>query len=264
MKWRYLLCLLLAAILAVPTAQAADGIAVTVDGQELSGQAFIQEDITYVQLVPLLEALGGWETVWDSQACAARAETDLFTLTAPLQCCYLLADAFSYDSGGVTFTLDGHTYVPLRSTANLLGAQVEFTGWDTPIQVHTSRERAYTEEDLYWLSRIISAESRGEGLKGQIAVGNVILNRVDSEEFPNTVQAVIFDCKDGVQFEPVSNGTIYDEPTEQSVLAARLALAGADAAADSLYFFNPALSQGLWVRQNRTYCTTIGCHMFFR
>ena len=176
----------------------------------------------------------------------------------------MLADAFPYEISAESLVLAGHTYVPLRSVANLLGARVEFIDWDSPVEVLTAQPRPFTEEDLYWLSRIISAESQGEGLKGQIAVGNVILNRVDSEEFPDTIREVVFDRKDGVQFEPVSNGTIYNEPTEQSILAARLALAGAVMAEDCLYFFNPALSQGLWVRQNRTYTTTIGCHMFFK
>lgn len=264
MKWRYLLCLLLAAMLIAPAAQAMDDVAVTVDGEELSGLAFVRDDVTYIQLSALLEALGGWETVWDEQAHAAMAETDLFTLTVPFQCRHVLADTFPYETGKASLVLSGCTYVPLRSVANLLGARVEFIDWDTPVQVLTNPQRAYTEDDLYWLSRIISAESKGEGLKGQIAVGNVILNRVDSEEFPDTIKEVIFDRRNGVQFEPTSNLTIYDEPTEQSVLAARLALAGADAAENCLYFFNPDLSQGLWVRQNRTYHTTIGCHIFFK
>lgn len=251
-------------MLAVPTAQAKDDVMVTVDGEELSGLAFVQEDVTYVQLSALLEAMGGWEAVWDDQAYAATAETDLFTLTVPFQRSHVLADAHPYETSGNSLLLSGRTYVPLRSVANLLGARVEFIDWDTPVKVLTGQQRAYTEDDLYWLSHIISAESKGESLRGQIAVGNVILNRVDSAEFPNSIREVIFDRKNGVQFEPVSNQAIYDEPTEQSVLAARLALAGVDAAAGSLYFFNPALSQGLWVRQNRAYYATIGCHMFFR
>ncbi|MDE7262549.1 MAG: cell wall hydrolase [Oscillospiraceae bacterium] len=263
MRWRTLFSLLLAVLLAVSTARARDEVTVTVDGETLDGTAFLQEDVTYIQLSALLEALGGWETVWDNQAGAATAVTGFFTLTVPFQCSHVLADACPYDTGRASLVLDGRTYVPLRSVANLLGAQVEFTGLDDPVQVLTTPERPYSEDDLYWLSRIINAESQGENLRGQIAVGNVILNRVDDPEFPDTIQAVVFDRKDGVQFEPVSNGTVYDEPTEQSVLAARLALAGADAAGDSLYFFNPSLSQGLWVRQNRTYCTTIGCHVFF-
>ena len=120
------------------------------------------------------------------------------------------------------------------------------------------------EEDLYWLSRIISAESRGETLIGQIAVGNVVLNRVRSEKFADSVKDVVFEVDSGyVQFEPVSNGTIYDEPTYRSMLAAKMALAGCDIVGDSLYFFSPALSSGSWIRANRTYLTTIGCHRFY-
>ena len=100
-------------------------------------------------------------------------------------------------------------------------------------------------------------------MSGQIAVGNVVLNRVRSTEFPESVQAVVFDRKDGVQFEPVSNGSVYDEPTARSVLAAKAALAGTDIVGDCLYFYAPALSQGTWIRSNRTYYTTIGCHRFY-
>ena len=73
-------------MLAVPTAQAKDDITVTVDGDELSGMAFVQEDVTYVQLSALLEAVGGWEAVWNGESNAVMAETGLFTLTVPCQC----------------------------------------------------------------------------------------------------------------------------------------------------------------------------------
>ena len=78
------------------------------------------------------------------------------------------------------------------------------------------------------------------------------------------IRDVIFDRKDAVQFEPVANGTIYSEPTAQSVLAARLALNGTSVVGNSLYFFNPSYSSGSWVRQNRPYHGTIGCHVFYR
>ena len=220
--------------------------------------------MTYVRLADLLEEMGGWETQWDHTSRTAWAETDLFTLDVPAQRSYVLADGFSFDTGGRSLLREGRTYVPLRSMANLLGARVDFVDWDTPVRVLDIGTASCTEEDFYWLCRIISAESKGESLLGQIAVGNVILNRAASSQFPNTVKGVVFDRKNGVQFEPVSNGSIYDEPTEQSILAARLVLAGVDAAGESLYFFNPALSKGQWVRANRTYDSTIGCHMFFR
>ena len=239
-------------------------ITVTVDGEELSGNIFVENGVTYTALAPLLDAIGGWKTQWDGSRRTAHAETDLFTLTAPIGAWHMTADGYTYHMNAPTLLLDGRTYVPLRSAASLLGCQVTFTDWQTPITVTTDRAWSYTEDDFYWLSRVISAESRGEDLLGQIAVGNVVLNRVLSPTFPNSIYAVIFDKKDAVQFEPVSNGTIYDPPTPQSQLAARLALNGASAVGDCMYFYNPSLSQGTWIRQNRTYYTTIGCHRFYR
>ena len=117
--------------------------------------------------------------------------------------------------------------------------------------------------DFFWLSRIIHAESGGEALNGQIAVGNVVLNRVASEDFPNSVPEVIFDTENGVQFEPVSNGSVVKQPTELSQEAARRALSGENTVGDALYFFAPALSQGTWIDSSRTYRQTIGCHRFY-
>ena len=123
-------------------------------------------------------------------------------------------------------------------------------------------QESQADEDLYWLSRIISAESRGEPLLGQIAVGNVILNRVADASYPNSVKEVIFDRTHGVQFTPTVNGAIHQEPEPCSVLAAALALNGANIVGDSLYFFSPAQSAGNWITANRPYYTTIGGHQF--
>ena len=254
MKGKKYLGLLLAVLLFASEAQAREDVTVTVGGETVP--AFVEAGVTYVRLADLLEEMGGWETQWDHTSRTAWAETDLFTLDVPAQRSYVLADGFSFDTGGRSLLREGRTYVPLRSMANLLGARVDFVDWDTPVRVLDIGTASCTEEDFYWLCRIISAESKGESLLGQIAVGNVILNRAASSQFPNTVKGVVFDR--------VSNGSIYDEPTEQSILAARLVLAGVDAAGESLYFFNPALSKGQWVRANRTYDSTIGCHMFFR
>lgn len=262
MKGKKYLGLLLAVLLFASEAQAREDVTVTVGGETVP--AFVEAGVTYVRLADLLEEMGGWETQWDHTSRTAWAETNLFTLDVPAQRSYVLADGFSFDTGGRSLLREGRTYVPLRSMANLLGARVDFVDWDTPVRVLDIGTASCTEEDFYWLCRIISAESKGESLLGQIAVGNVILNRAASSQFPNTVKGVVFDRKNGVQFEPVSNGSIYDEPTEQSILAARLVLAGVDAAGESLYFFNPALSQGKWVRANRTYHMTIGCHRFYK
>ena len=91
----------------------------------------------------------------------------------------------------------------------------------------------------------------------------MVLNRVASAEFPDSIYGVIFDDRWGGQFEPVRNGSIYQEPTEESVLAAKLVLEGASVAGNSLYFLSPSLTSNHWIMNNRPYVMTIGCHWFY-
>lgn len=264
MRNKRILSLLCALALAAGHTAYAHSVTVQVNGTPLQTDSYVRDGITYTPLVPLLEALGGWDTAWDADTRSALAQTDLFLLQVPADRDYVLADGFLFGLNGECYIENGRTYVPLRSVANLFGADVNFTGWEAPITVSTGRSLPHTDEDLYWLSRVISAESQGESLYGQIAVGNVVLNRVASLEFPNTIREVIFDIRNAVQFEPTSNGTIYHDPTAQSILAARLVLSGTNAVGDCMYFFNPSLSEGKWIRENRDYYTTIGCHRFYR
>jgi N-acetylmuramoyl-L-alanine amidase len=163
--------------------------------------------------------------------------------------------------------VNGSVLVPVRAFAEALGNRVDWSQTDgvtvTPGDGDPNGV-PYTEDELYWMSRIISAESRGEPLLGKLAVGTVVLNRVASPEFPNTIYGVIFDRKWGVQFTPVANGTIYDEPTAESVLAAKMVLEGARVAENSLYFLAPDLTDDHWIMKNREYVTTIGAHWFYR
>ncbi|MEA4934881.1 MAG: cell wall hydrolase, partial [Lawsonibacter sp.] len=171
-----------------------------------------------------------------------------------------------YVPGGIRI-VGGKMTLPLRVLAQATGAGLSWNATVSTVKLNTDGAKAptasYNEEDLYWLARVISAESGGESLLGQIAVGNVVLNRVKSDVFPNTIKDVVFDTKDGVQFEPTSIGTIYDPPTDSSVLAAKMCLEGADVVGDCMYFFAPALSKGTWIVKNCTYYMTIGCHQFY-
>ena len=118
----------------------------------------------------------------------------------------------------------------------------------------------YNQNDLYWLSRVIFAESGTQPIEGMIGVGNVVLNRVESIRFPNSVYDVIFQKN---QFSVVDCGMIYREPDERSIMAAKLCLEGADSVGESLYFINPALCNGSWFRNNLTFTQRIGDHDFF-
>ena len=259
MKKQLLCGLLAAALLALP-ARAARTVPVQVDGEMLAGVSHLENGVTYVPLRYLLDAFGGWSISWDSANARAAASSGQQSLTADPAADTVTVGGRSY--GGKVYVENGRTYVPLRLVCNLLGGSAV---WDPCLggAAVTSPSADYDAVDLYWLSRIISAESRGEPMTGQIAVGNVVLNRVESREFPDTIPGVIFDRVDGVQFEPVANGTVYQTPTAQSVEAAKRVLDGEVVLSDALYFYAPALSQGVWINANRTYHATIGCHRFY-
>jgi len=133
---------------------------------------------------------------------------------------------------------------------------------DTPSQVATrGSERS---EDLYWLSRIIHSEAQGESYEGKVAVGNVIMNRVSSSQFPNTIKGVVFDKQHGyTQFSPVIDGTIYNTPGADSIRAATEVLNGARPVGNALYFLNPRKATNFWIVQNRKLMMTIGLHDFY-
>ena len=96
-----------------------------------------------------------------------------------------------------------------------------------------------------------------------LGVGDVVMNRVASAAFPNTVKEVIFDSRYGVQFSPVETGSIYSEPSEECVIAAKICLEGYDIVGGALYFVNPDIGVSGWFRQTRTYVTSIGDHDFY-
>ncbi len=171
--------------------------------------------------------------------------------------------------GKTSFIKDNSLYVPLRKFAAALGGNIIWDAEAFTAQIVLSDEDligdAYNSEDLYWLSRIISAESRGEPFEGQVAVGNVILARVRSEDFPDNIHDVIFDAVPVIQFTPVENKTVFDEPQESCIAAAKLCLEGyeLESVRDCLYFQNPDTTRSSWVAENRELAVKIGAHAFY-
>ncbi|NLJ40660.1 MAG: hypothetical protein GX352_03475 [Clostridiales bacterium] len=124
---------------------------------------------------------------------------------------------------------------------------------------------AKQRDDIYWLGRIIEAESGGESYLGKVAAGSVIMNRVNSKQFPDTIYNVIFEYYYNIpQFSPVEDGTIYNNPSSESMRAAEEAYWGSKPVGDALYFFNPKKAAGSWIVNTRQYVTTIGNHAFYR
>ena len=121
-----------------------------------------------------------------------------------------------------------------------------------------SSSSSYTNSDLYLLAKCIYAEARGESYTGQVAVGAVILNRVKSSAFPNTIAGVIYQQH---AFTAVSDGQINLEPDKTAMNAASDALNGWDPTYGCLYYYNPAVATSSWIFGRKT-VTTIGKHVF--
>lgn len=116
----------------------------------------------------------------------------------------------------------------------------------------------YTSSDVYLLAKCIYAEARGEPYTGKVAVGAVILNRVKSSKFPNTISGVIYQPW---AFTSVNDGQINLEPDEECKKAARDAMNGWDPTYGCLYYYNPATATSKWIWSTKT-VVKIGKHVF--
>ena len=226
--------------------------------------SFTLEDELYVPLETVSEALGSSLYTWNSALQSASLMADDLFLTVSSADEYIIANGrYLYMKNGLQMA-NGVPMIPMDQLCKAFG--VEYTVNDsvviepdgTPIQ---SGEQDYNDEDLYWLSRIIYAEAGGESLEGMIAVGNVVLNRVEAEQFPDNIYDVIFDFDNGIQFSPAYYGSVYNTPSEDAVIAAKMALDGTDVVGDSLYFNMYTITT--WASENREFLTQIGCHNFY-
>ncbi|MDD2553627.1 MAG: cell wall hydrolase [Desulfotomaculaceae bacterium] len=123
-----------------------------------------------------------------------------------------------------------------------------------------SRSAGADRYSVYILAQVIEGESADEPYEGKVAVGAVILNRIESPEFPNSIPGVINQMD---AFEAVSNGQYQRPLSEESMQAAVDALNGNDPSDGALYFWNPAKSTSKWV-WSRPVVTQIGNHVFAR
>ena len=245
-------------------------VAIYMNGERvLEGRSRLIDSVTYVAIRDFCTLVGGCDVTWDAKTRTAviTKGTKVATVTD--------MDYYIYADGRCFYTVEririiGNTmFVPVRAIAKTFGVDV---GWDGAKRAVTlkntgimpkSGDAFYNADDLYWLSRIISAEAKGESLRGQIAVGNVVLNRKASPQYPNSVYGVIFDRKGGTQFSPVSFGTIYQKPTASSIIAAKICLEGYSLSNEILFFMNPRIATNNWIAKNRIFEFRIGNHDFY-
>ena len=116
----------------------------------------------------------------------------------------------------------------------------------------------FSSSDVDLLAKIISAESRGEPYQGQVAVGAVILNRIEHPSFPNTLAGVIY--QPGA-FSCLYDGGVNAPVADSAYRAARDAINGNDPSGGAVYYYNPAKSTNKWIF-SRPVITVIGSHRF--
>ena len=223
--------------------------------------------VTYMPLSVFFPAmLPGCSVAWSGDHVVASGTTEAgetLTVTARPGDCYLVANGRYLYVDGEVRTINGLVMAPVLVMAQIFNGTAF---WDTQGSCHVTKgdgllvsgSEFYNSELVDILSRLINAEAGNQPMEGKIAVGNVIFNRVEDARFPNTVYDVIYARN---QFSVVNNGAINRTPNESSVIAAKLAIEGADVVGGALYFNRSGLN--CWAARNRTYVATIGAHDFY-
>lgn len=227
-----------------------------------------QDGVTYVALAAMAKAMDEAAQVsWNGASGVVTVTTAKLSLTAEVGKIYLEANGRYFYLPETVRMVQGRVTVPLWAVAKAFDAKI---GWDSAAGVATvalgsggilSGDSFYGQNDLFWLSRIIHAESGNQPLQGKIAVGNVVMNRVASPIYPNSVEAVLAQKN---QFTTYQSGDLASRsPNASSVIAAKLVLDGGvvEETAGALYFDSNANS---WAARNKECIAVIGNHKFYR
>ncbi|MBO5203537.1 MAG: cell wall hydrolase [Clostridia bacterium] len=243
---------------------------VTLDGKAvLRGEAVIINSVTYVPLRSFSELMGADEISWNAKTSTATVKKGAVTVYLTNGALYISANGRYFFTVERILNINDRLFVPVRAIAEPFCVNVDWNNSSRTVVLTSTKktlvsgDNYYNSTDLYWLSRIINAEASGESLVGQIAVGNVVLNRKASKMYPNTVYGVIFDRVGGTQFSPVAMGTIYNKPSQSSIIAAKICLDGYSVDTAILFFMNPDISTSNWISKNRPFAFTIGQHDFY-
>lgn len=226
-----------------------------------------KDGVTYVALANMALCLDETAAAnWNVESQVLTVTTSKLSLTAKVGQLYLEANGrYLYLPEGVQM-VNGKVVVPLWAVAEAFDAKL---GWESSTGIVTvtrgsgaiqSGDSYYDQNDLFWLSRIIYAESGNQPLEGQMAVGIVVMNRVKSPIYPNTVEGVLAQKN---QFSTYQSGRLANRtPNASSVIAAKLVLDGGvvTEVKDALYFDS---SSNSWASRNKECVAVIGNHKFY-
>lgn len=266
------LCLLCPGLAAAADDGGAQSVPVYIDGL-LSARAYVSGQAVFLPPEAVCAA-AGLSMSWSE-------DNDTLTLSVPGAVLTGLKGSGYFEADGrYIYAPDGWLvkgdvlYLPSDAVERLFGVKTNVSEKRDRLELSTDKlavisgganyyELNYDAELLYWLPQIINAEAKFEPLAGQIGVGNVVMNRLSSPDFPDTIFEVIYDTEHTVQFEPISTGGIFQEPTEQATIAAYLCLEGYSTVGGSLYFVNPEFGSG-WFDSSLELVETVGHHNFYK
>ncbi len=245
-------------------------VGVFINNQQFNGGVTVKDATTFVGIRKFAASMyPGASVSYNYSTRTLTVKTDKLYLTAKDGDNYIVANGRYLYTQSPIYMRYGVMYAPVMLMAKAFDAKISWSNYSSSFYITKgsggilSGDKFYRSDEVLWLSRIINAESGAEPFLGKLAVGNVILNRVRSSYFPNTIYSVIFDKKNGTQFSPTANGTIYNTPSEQSVIAAKICLEGYSVNTGILYFVNASVVPNSWVVKNRQLYAKIGNHSFY-
>ena len=149
-----------------------------------------------------------------------------------------------------------HTKAAVQSFQRNYGLQID--GKAGPQTWRALKKYSLNQSEMDILARVIYSEARGEPYVGQVAVGAVVMNRIQSDRFPDNIRDVVFQRG---AFTAVDDGQFWLKPDKTAYLAAQDAVRGWDPTYNSLFYFNPKTATSAWI-WTRPQNVTIGNHIF--
>ena len=225
-------------------------------------------DTTYVSLAGMAKALDETAAAaWNGSTNTVTVTTANLTMTAHLGDHYVVANGRYLYVEECVGQSNGTVMVPLSVVTKAFDAKLTWDAASGKILVQrgtgalASGEAFYNQDDLFWLSRVIFAESGNQSLEGKMAVGNVVLNRKTSPIFPDSIHGVLAQKN---QFSTYKGGALAKRtPNEGSVIAAKLVLDGGvvEEVENALWF--DAKCSNSWAARHKTCLAVIGGHKFY-
>jgi N-acetylmuramoyl-L-alanine amidase len=157
----------------------------------------------------------------------------------------------------IAFNLEGEKAIP-----SSVAVKSENKNNEIEVFNHKGSQLIITKSDIDLMAKLVYAESRGEPFQGKIAVASVVLNRVMSPKFPNTIEGVIFQKN---AFSCVVNGKLDTQTNESCYEAVYEAIRGKDPTNEALFYYNPSIATCSWMKETtKKDSKVIGNHTFFK